>query len=185
MNQGQVIALDSTPRWWQVWLFPIYACIRHYQRLKWGRYYRATHVYLVLPRRTNELWLFEQTWPVARWAHPTALKNSTYAICEWTGHGLNVCDMTDMANSRIGNKYDLGDLLDFGLSGFYLRIFRRVVRVFGDRATRSMVCSTMVATLLKACGCYTIDRPIAVDPAYFENHPGWRVVARYVKGEKK
>jgi hypothetical protein len=160
----------------------IYACIKHYQKLKWSHNYEAVHVYIVLPHR-GVLSLFEQTWPRAQWTPVEYLKDKTYCVCECLDHAsLDIGRMAMDAELRVWNTYDLGDLLDFAVSGFLFKMFRRVIRIFGDKARRVLVCSTMAASLLRSGGCESITNPMSVDPAYFENDLNWCTVARYVQG---
>lgn len=209
LKAGQVITKESFPSWWELHLKLIYWGIKKYQRLKWGRNWKPVHVYVVVDRITgfSEYSLFEQTYPVAKYINPHYLWDKTYAVCEWmnlvpidssadglckkcredvgyTGILLDIHKLTEDAESRVGTKYDLGDLLDFAFSGMVLKIWRSTVRIWGDKAKRLGVCSTVVAGMLKNAGCNTIQNPHACDPAYFEgNGQGWHVVRRVRCGE--
>jgi hypothetical protein len=183
LKAGQVIAKQSFPKWYELHLKLLYSAIKKYQKIKWGKNWEAVHIYLVI-EQDGELQLFEQTWPIAKFTPVSYLKDKTYSVCEWVPvnchFALNINCLLLRTLEQNGNEYDLGDLLDFGISGFILRTFRWMPTIFGDKARRSLVCSTMVANILKRCGCNTIENPLTCDPAYFENDENWHVVERHI-----
>jgi len=206
LKAGQVIAKESFPSWWELHLKLIYWGIKKYQRMKWGRNWKAVHVFIVLPRGIH-LELFEQTYPKAKWTKIGYLWDKTFTVCEWvhlrpieegplcsrcreerayTREFLDIDALVEDANKRVGMKYDLGDLLDFAFSGFILKLWRSTVRIWGDKSRRLGVCSTVVARMLHTAGCNTIINPQACDPAYFEgNGRGWNVIKRVRCGEEQ
>jgi|GEM_PF-3393359 len=204
LHAGHAITKQSFPRWYELHLKILYWGIKKYQREKWGKNWQPVHVYVVLPApeplcleyatpldggrfqrddvEPGTLILFEQTWPKATWTHPNYLWDKTYAVNEW--QGLLQSDlMVEEARRWLDKSYDLGDLVDFAISGFILGVYKRVFRFVGDKARRLGVCSTVAAHVLKAGGC-DIPRPNDITPAYYEgNGPGWKVVQRFWWGK--
>jgi len=187
------------PRRWVLWV--VYRGIRAFQRAKWGSGADTgpTHV---------RVWLggqfFEMTTPVGKWTtrDEVILDKKDWKVARFRGAIGNFPAMQQKAGAMVGLKYDIGDLLDFGLSGLVGR-FAGWLRIFGDRERKYTVCSTALAKVLRAGGVpFRVSRddvrrdagvavlfrdgadPIdlidsAIDPAYFVNNPTqWEVVGQ-------
>ena len=76
-----------------------------------------------------------------------------------------------VAREMDGKPYDIGDLVDFGLSGI-LGLSNFVLRIFGDKLGRMKVCSTGAALMLSRCGVtFPVDTN-TIDPCAPYNHFG-------------
>lgn len=184
VKAGQVIAKESFPKWYELHLKLLYWRIRSVQKRRWGKNYRATHVYIVLVNPHNGLLsLFEQTLPVAKWTPLSYLKDKTYAVCEYVDHdNLNQGAMVSQAVMFEGRKYDVGDLVDIQIGAWFTG--GKVYRFLGDKAKRLGVCSTVVGRILTTGGAM-ITWLKRITPAYYEgNGPGWCVVKRYNRGKR-
>lgn len=191
LNPGEVIVLEGRAKWWQLHLKLVQAVIRHYQKDKWGRNYRGTHVMLAVNDSREypyRMQLFEQAYPRAKFTDLRDIQDATYAVCMWKHNtseftcSLNDCLM-DGCKDYLGKGYDIGDLADFAFSGWALGLWNRVIRILGAKGFG--VCSTVVARILKRCGYYSTDAPFdpdTIDPAFFENSVDWFIKYRVRKG---
>lgn len=165
---------------WRIWLWPVYWGIRRYSRGKYAgdhaSYTGGTHVRLALGYGM----LFEMTWPAGRFQTIAAAaleekaQRGLVRVYRWTQGRIDVRQLHARAGIWIGRQYDLGDLVDFALSGL-LGTWNRIVRVAGDRARRFAVCSTAAADVLAAAGVRWADSIESIDPNYPANRPdtGW------------
>lgn len=172
LRSGDIILTYGEFRWWppKYWILPfLYKAIREYQKKKWGPQadYGPTHCRVALPPT-----FFEMTYPVARFGNFEEIKGR-YKVCRYRWP-LENNGLYNAALRLEGTPYDIGDNLDFAVSGL-LGWFTRNVRLFGDRAKKYVVCSTGAAQILRAGGArFTME---AIDPAYFCNSPeSWEVV---------
>jgi len=164
------------------WLKPVYAGIRAYAR---GRYpatpqnphpvIDVTHVRLVVDIGC----LFEMTFPVGRY---TTCKDSALAekfaagrvrVARWMREDISRNLLGLEASRWIGKPYDVGDLLDFRLTGLLgawnWLIARGPFGFFGDRARRFGVCSTVAARILQRSGVMFPESVDSIDPNWSFN----------------
>ena len=140
------------------WAFPALGIPRDYD-------YLPTHVYVVMGSRL----LFEFTEPRARFisVEDSGIEDKGYTLHRWRHYGAlpTTQELADRCHKEFeGDEYDIGDLLDFELSG-WLKILEKV-RLFGDRADKLKVCSTGAFSVLAPWGVFAEFAP---DPAYIAN----------------
>lgn len=180
LQNGDILLTYGKGGFWplrRMVLWLTYRAIRAYQKKKWGRNWMATHCRVFLNGR-----FFEATTPVCCWTEVSelALDKKDWKVARWAGT-LDVPAMMAVAERLIGTPYDIGDLVDFGISG--LLGWVKGLRIFGDRARKYRVCSTAAAEIVNAGGARLFWRgkplpPENADPAAFENQPihAWRII---------
>lgn len=188
---GDILLTYGKARWWppKYWVrAPLYAQIRDYQK---GELIRlcsevpdllipehpisdSTHVYIVID--TNLL--FEFTHPRARFISvaDSMVMEKGFTLCRHTRIiPPGTVELTERCIDFEGSKYDIGDLLDFRISG-WLKLLGKL-RIFGDKDKKLQVCSTGAMAVLSA---YGVTSEVPAFPAWFENvKRDWRIVARY------
>lgn len=170
------------PRRWVLWV--VYKAIRKYQKEKWRQFphcwaghkldYRPTHVRVYL---SGQWW--EVTYPKAQWVTTESLqlqKKEWRLVRYHAADTLDVAAMIDRARQIVADgKYDVGDLLDTGISAL-LGNFKRHIRIFGDRVRKYFYCSTGAREVLTDGGAAFWMKTI--DPAYFANNPReWHTIS--------
>lgn len=148
---------------WRFWLYPLYEGIKKYARGKYGKgaVTEFTHARLYL----GNGYVFEMTMPVGRIESIEAagladkFKKGLVRVARFAHDDISAPLLRDEAVAWVGKKYDVGDLLDFGLSGL-IGWWNKVIRVFGDKAGRFAVCSTAAAHILQRSG---VKFPVPVD----------------------
>ena len=148
MKPGDVILINGSARWYKIPTKIVHFMIRLYQRRLFGKrsVYKDTHVMLYLsPAR-----IFSQGYPVAKWEtiEDVAKKKFTVYRNRWVHYEKFQHELNEIAGRIIGRSYDMGDNLDFLISGLLGYTNRRRIRIF-EFSRRRMVCSVAVRTILE------------------------------------
>jgi len=148
LEPGDVILIEGSAKWYQIGTKFIHMMIRWYQRRLFGRKsnWKDTHAMLYLTPH----FVFSMDFPHGKWEkiqHVLERKFSVYRG-RYVRYEKFRCELWEIAHRIVPRSYDVGDLLDFLISGIlgYTRI--RKIRIF-EFSRRHMTCSVAVRAIFE------------------------------------
>jgi len=148
LKPGDVILIEGSAKWYRLITKFIHFMIRWYQRRLFGRksHYKDTHAMLYL----TPYFIFSMDFPVGKWETIQYVLNQKFTV--YRGRYVNYekfrSELYEIAKGIVYRPYDVGDLLDFLISGIlgYTRI--RKIRFF-EFSRRYMTCSVAVRSIFE------------------------------------
>jgi len=148
MRPGDVILIDGSVKWYRIFMKFVHFMIRLYQKRLFGKKsaYRDTHAILyIFPGH-----IFSQDFPVGKWEKIEDVLKQKFTVYRnrWVDYEKFKYELHEIALEIIGRPYDVGDLLDFLISGILGYTKKRKIRFF-EFSRRHMTCSVAVRTILE------------------------------------
>jgi len=148
LQAGDVILIEGSAKWYQIGTKFIHFMIRWYQRRLFGRKsnWKVTHAMLYL----TPYFIFSMDFPHGQWEKIQYVLERKFSVyrARYVRYEKFRTELYGIANRIVYRPYDVGDLLDFLISGIlgYTKI--RKIRFF-EFSRRHMVCSVAVRAIFE------------------------------------
>jgi len=148
LKPGDVILIEGSAKWYRLITKFIHFMICWYQRRLFGKksHYKDTHAMLYLTPHV----IFSMDFPSGKWEKIQYVFNQKFTVyrSRYVNYEKFRTELYDIAIRIIYRPYDVGDLLDFLISGIlgYTRI--RKIRFF-EFSRRYMTCSVAVRSIFE------------------------------------
>ncbi len=148
LKPGDVILIEGSAKWYRLITKFIHFMIRWYQRRLFGRKskYKDTHAMLYLA----PCFVFSMDFPAGKWEKIQYVLEQKFTIyrSRYVNYGKFRSELYEIAKLIINRPYDVGDLLDFLISGILSYRRTRKIRFF-EFSRRYMTCSVAVRTIFE------------------------------------
>ena len=148
LKPGDVILIEGSAKWYQIGTKFIHFMIRWYQKRLFGKksHYKYTHVMLYF----SPYFIFSMDFPAGKWEKIQYVLNQKFTVYRgrYVRYEKFRSELYEIAMRIVHRPYDVGDLLDFLISGIlgYTRI--RKIRFF-EFSRRYMTCSVAVRSIFE------------------------------------